>query len=56
MQKDVERGNPPELDAIAGPVLRGAARHGIPVPATQALAAAVERRAQSQLDSQTKAT
>ena len=25
MQKDVERGNPPELDAIAGPILRGAA-------------------------------
>lgn len=45
MQKDVERGNPPELDAIAGPILRGGARHGIPVPATQALAAAVARRA-----------
>jgi 2-dehydropantoate 2-reductase len=44
MQKDVERGNPPELDAIAGPILRGAARHGIEVPATKKLAAAVERR------------
>jgi 2-dehydropantoate 2-reductase len=44
MQKDVERGNPPELDAIAGPILRGAARHGIEVPATTKLVAAVERR------------
>jgi 2-dehydropantoate 2-reductase len=46
MQKDVERGNAPELDAIAGPILRGGARHGIPVPATKKLVAAVERRAE----------
>lgn len=45
MQKDVERGNPPELDAIAGPILRGGVRHGIPTPATEKLAAAVEQRA-----------
>jgi 2-dehydropantoate 2-reductase len=44
MQKDVERGNPPELDAIAGPILRGARRHGIEVPATKKLVAAVERQ------------
>jgi 2-dehydropantoate 2-reductase len=44
MQKDVERHNPPELDAIAGPILRGARRHGIEVPATEKLVAAVERR------------
>ena len=44
MQKDVDRGNAPELDAIAGPILRGAARHGIPTPATEKLAAAVEQR------------
>jgi 2-dehydropantoate 2-reductase len=44
MQKDVERGNPPELDAIAGPILRAGARHGIDVPATKKLVAAVERR------------
>lgn len=56
MQKDVDHGNPPELDAIAGPILRGGARHAIPVPATQALAAAVERRVQTILDSRTKAT
>ena len=48
MQKDVERGNPPELDAIAGPILRGGKKHGIPVPATQELAAMVERRAERQ--------
>jgi len=47
MQKDVERGNPPELDAIAGPILRGGERHGIPVPATQELAAAVARKSHS---------
>jgi len=44
MQKDVESGNPPELDAIAGPVLRGAKKHGIEVPATRELVAGVERR------------
>jgi 2-dehydropantoate 2-reductase len=45
MQKDVERHNPPELDAIAGPILRGAQKHGIEVPATKKLVAAVEQRA-----------
>ncbi|HTS37171.1 MAG TPA: 2-dehydropantoate 2-reductase [Candidatus Solibacter sp.] len=44
MQKDVEQGNPPELDAIAGPILRGAWRHGLAAPATTELVAAVERR------------
>lgn len=47
MQKDVEKHNAPELDAIAGPILRGAARHGIEVPVTKKLVAAVERRAAS---------
>jgi len=45
MQRDVERHNPPELDAIAGPILRGAAHHGIDVPVTRKLVAAVELRA-----------
>jgi len=45
MQKDVEKGNPPELDAIAGPILRGAAKHGIEVPATKKLVEMVEQRA-----------
>jgi len=44
MQKDVEQGNPPELDAIAGSILRGARRHGIEAPATTSLAAAVSAR------------
>jgi 2-dehydropantoate 2-reductase len=47
MQKDVEHGNAPELDAIAGPILRGAAKHGIEVPATKELVAAVRQRAGS---------
>jgi 2-dehydropantoate 2-reductase len=47
MQKDMERGNPPELDAIAGPILRGAERRGIKVPITRELVTAVERRARS---------
>ena len=44
MQKDVEQGNVPELDAIAGPILRGAERHGIKIPAIKTLIAAVEGR------------
>lgn len=44
MQKDVERGNPPELDAIGGPILRGGARHGVPVPVTSELVSGVEQR------------
>jgi ketopantoate reductase len=45
MQKDVDQHRTPELDAIAGPILRGARRHGIEVPATEKLVAAVEQRA-----------
>jgi 2-dehydropantoate 2-reductase len=45
MQKDVDRHNPPELNAIAGPILRGGQRHGIDVPATKKLAALVAERA-----------
>ena len=44
MQKDVAQGKTPELDAIAGPILRGARRHGIDIPATRQLVAAVEQR------------
>ena len=35
MQKDVAAGRPPELDAIAGPILRGGKEHGIDVPTTR---------------------
>jgi 2-dehydropantoate 2-reductase len=35
MQKDVAVGRPPELDAIAGPIVRGGEEHGIDVPAAR---------------------
>jgi 2-dehydropantoate 2-reductase len=35
MQKDVAAGRAPELDAIAGPILRGGEEHGIDAPATR---------------------
>jgi len=41
MQKDVAAGRPPELDAIAGPILRGGLALGIPVPVTAGLAAGI---------------
>jgi 2-dehydropantoate 2-reductase len=41
MQKDVAAGFPPELDAIAGPILSGADALGIAAPATRALVARV---------------
>jgi len=44
MQKDVEQGRAPELDAIAGPILRGAQKHGIEVPVTVKLVEAVKQR------------
>jgi ketopantoate reductase len=37
MQKDVAAGRPPELEAIAGPILRGGTEHGIDVSVTRAL-------------------
>jgi 2-dehydropantoate 2-reductase len=41
MQKDVAAGNPPELDGIAGPILRHAEEHGIDVPVTRELVAMI---------------
>jgi ketopantoate reductase len=38
MQKDVAAGRSPEVDAIAGPILRGGTEHGMDVSATRALA------------------
>ncbi len=38
MQGDVERGRPPEVDAIAGPILRAGAQHGIDTSSTRKLA------------------
>src|SRR5215212_8943223 len=37
MQKDVAAGRVPELDAIAGPILRGGSEHGVEVSATRSL-------------------
>jgi 2-dehydropantoate 2-reductase len=44
MQKDVERGNAPELDAIAGPIMRAGDRLGVSVETTRRLAHQVEER------------
>ncbi len=44
MQKDVTARRPPELDAIAGPILKGGERHGIEVTATRELADMIEAR------------
>ena len=44
MQKDVEAGFEPELDAIAGPILRGAARHGFAATDTQRLVGLIAAR------------
>lgn len=47
MQKDVDAGREPELDAIAGPITRGGARHGIPTPSTQQLVNQIRTRTQT---------
>jgi 2-dehydropantoate 2-reductase len=44
MQKDFDAGRPLELDAIAGPIMRGGRRHGIATPTTEALVQVVEAR------------
>lgn len=43
MQKDRAAGRPLELDAIAGPIIRGGNRYRIPVPVTSALVEACRR-------------
>jgi 2-dehydropantoate 2-reductase len=45
MQRDIAAGREPELDAIAGSVLRAGRRHGIDCPTITRLAAEVARRA-----------
>ena len=44
MQKDVAAGREPELAAIAGPILRVGALHGVEVPVTRELVSLVEQR------------
>ena len=45
MQRDVAAGRVPELDAIGGPIVRGAREHGILVPHTEELVRLVASRA-----------
>jgi 2-dehydropantoate 2-reductase len=45
MQRDIAAGRTPELDALAGAVLRAAARHGLRCPTTAWLAERVAERA-----------
>ncbi len=45
MQRDVAAGRPPELDAIAGAVLRAAGRHAVAAPTVARLARAVAAQA-----------
>jgi 2-dehydropantoate 2-reductase len=45
MQKDVQQGKTPELDAIGGAIVRAAARHGIATPVISSLVESVARRA-----------
>jgi 2-dehydropantoate 2-reductase len=42
MQKDLARGDPVEVEAIGGPVMRVGAAHGVPTPATAELVRRVE--------------
>jgi 2-dehydropantoate 2-reductase len=42
MEKDVTAGKAPEVDAIAGPILRGGKAHGIGTPGTKALVARIK--------------
>jgi len=44
MQKDLVAGRQLELDAIAGPILRGGEHHGIAVPTTAGLIAAIHAK------------
>ena len=44
MHRDVAAGREPELDAIAGSVLRAAARHGLACPTIERLAAQISER------------
>ncbi len=44
MAKDLDAGRQLELDGIAGPIIRGAARWGVDVPTTKKLVAQIEER------------
>src|SRR5262249_30719213 len=44
MQKDFDAGRPLELDAIAGPIVRGGRVHAIATPSTEELIGLIESR------------
>jgi 2-dehydropantoate 2-reductase len=44
MQRDVYAHRMPELDAIAGPIIRGGAKYGVPVPVSTELVRQIEER------------
>ena len=44
MQRDIAAGREPELDAIAGAVLRAGARHGLECPTIARLTAVIAER------------
>ena len=44
MQKDVAHGRAPELDAIGGPIVRAARRHGLKASVTEELIVQIEQR------------
>lgn len=44
MQRDLESRRAPELDAIAGPILRGGRAHHLETPAVEELVAKVQAR------------
>lgn len=54
MHRDVAAGRPPELDAIAGSVLRAAARHGLSCPTIERLARAIAERTGTPLNAQVR--
>ena len=45
MQRDIAAGRQPELDAIAGSILRAAREHGVPCPVIARLSVRVAERA-----------
>src|ERR1017187_9860286 len=51
MARDIAAGRTPELDAIAGSVLRAAARHGIACPRIERLVAMIRVRIDGAADS-----
>ncbi|HZQ91531.1 MAG TPA: 2-dehydropantoate 2-reductase [Terriglobales bacterium] len=44
MQKDVGAGRAPELDAIAGPILRGGKKHGVETPSCEQMVRAIQEK------------